>query len=214
MSSEDLTNLRREYRSSTLDELDVDLNPFVQFDKWFQQTLNARVPEPNAMVLATATPEGRPSVRMVLLKSFDERGFVFFTNYESRKSLELLLNAHAALLFYWQELERQVRIEGSVEKVSRKETEEYFQTRPPESKLGAWASKQSSVIPGRGVLEQKAADLKEKYRDQDVPAPPFWGGFRVQPTLFEFWQGRANRLHDRIRYTLSGGVWTIERLSP
>ena len=150
---------------------------------------------------------------MVLLKSFDERGFVFFTNYESRKSLELLLNAHAALLFYWQELERQVRIEGSVEKVSRKETEEYFQTRPPESKLGAWASKQSSVIPGRGVLEQKAADLKEKYRDQDVPAPPFWGGFRVQPTLFEFWQGRANRLHDRIRYTLSGGVWTIERLS-
>jgi pyridoxamine 5'-phosphate oxidase len=214
MSSEDLTNLRREYRSSTLDELDVDLNPFVQFDKWFQQTLNARVPEPNAMVLATATPEGRPSVRMVLLKSFDERGFVFFTNYESRKSVELLLNAHAALLFYWQELERQVRIEGSVEKVSRKETEEYFQTRPPESKLGAWASKQSSVIPGRGVLEQKAADLKEKYRDQDVPAPPFWGGFRVQPTLFEFWQGRANRLHDRIRYTLSGGVWTIERLSP
>jgi len=214
MSSEDLTNLRREYRSSTLDELDVDLNPFVQFDKWFQQTLNARVPEPNAMVLATATPEGRPSVRMVLLKSFDERGFVFFTNYESRKSVELLLNAHAALLFYWQELERQVRIEGSVEKVSRKETEEYFQTRPPESKLGAWASKQSSVIPGRGVLEQKAADLKEKYRDQDVPAPPFWGGFRVQPTIFEFWQGRANRLHDRIRYTLSGGVWTIERLSP
>ena len=214
MSSEDLTNLRREYRSSTLDELDVDLNPFVQFDKWFQQTLNARVPEPNAMVLATATPEGRPSVRMVLLKTFDERGFVFFTNYESRKSVELLLNAHAALLFYWQELERQVRIEGSVEKVSRKETEEYFQTRPPESKLGAWASKQSSVIPGRGVLEQKAADLKEKYRDQDVPAPPFWGGFRVQPTLFEFWQGRANRLHDRIRYTLSGGVWTIERLSP
>ena len=214
MSSEDLTNLRREYRSSTLDELDVDLNPFVQFDKWFQQTLNAQVPEPNAMVLATATPEGRPSVRMVLLKSFDERGFVFFTNYESRKSVELLLNAHAALLFYWQELERQVRIEGSVEKVSRKETEEYFQTRPPESKLGAWASKQSSVIPGRGVLEQKAADLKEKYRDQDVPAPPFWGGFRVQPTIFEFWQGRANRLHDRIRYTLSGGVWTIERLSP
>lgn len=214
MSSEDLTRLRREYQSCTLDELDVDLNPLVQFDLWFRQSLNAQIPEPNAMALATATPEGRPSVRMVLLKSFDDRGFVFFTNYEGRKSQELSLNPHVALVFYWRELERQARIEGVVEKVSRRETEEYFQTRPLESKLGAWASKQSSVIQERGVLEQKMADLKEKYRDQDIPAPPFWGGFRLQPTLFEFWQGRPSRLHDRIRYVLNGGVWTIERLSP
>ena len=214
MSSNDLSNLRTEYSRHSLDESDVDLNPFVQFDLWFQQALNARLPEPNAMALATATPDGKPSARMVLLKGFDERGFVFFTNYEARKSAEILQNSHAALLFYWPELERQVRIEGVVERTARKESDEYFQTRPIESRLGALASKQSSVIPGRGVLEQRVTDLREKYRDQEIPTPPSWGGFRVGPVVFEFWQGRANRLHDRIRYTLEGGVWTIERLSP
>jgi pyridoxamine 5'-phosphate oxidase len=214
MTLNDLSSLRKEYSRHSLDESDVDLSPFAQFDLWFQQTLNAGLPEPNAMALATATTDGKPSVRMVLLKGFDERGFVFFTNYEGRKSIELLQNPHAALCFYWPELERQVRIEGTVEKITRRESEEYFHTRPLDSKLGAWASKQSSVIPGRGVLEQKMADLREKYRDQEIPAPSSWGGFRVQPAVFEFWQGRANRLHDRICYTLAGGVWTIERLAP
>jgi pyridoxamine 5'-phosphate oxidase len=214
MNPDELTNLRKEYSRHVLDENDVDLNPFVQFDDWFQQALNARLPEPNAMSLATATQDGKPSTRMVLLKLYDERGFVFFTNYEGRKSVELLQNPYAALLFYWAELERQVRIEGSVEKTSRKESEEYFATRPFESKLGAWASKQSSVIPGRGVLEQKTADLRTKYNNEEVPIPPAWGGFRVQPRVFEFWQGRPDRLHDRVRYTLEGGVWTIEHLSP
>ena len=214
MSLNDLSSLRKEYSRHSLDEADVDLNPFAQFNVWFQHAQNAGLPEPNAMALATAAIDGKPSARMVLLKGFDERGFVFFTNYEGRKSLELLQSSHAALLFYWPELERQVRIEGAVEKTTRKESEEYFQTRPLESKLSAWASRQSSVIPGRGILEQKMADLREKYRDQEIPAPPSWGGYRVQPAAFEFWQGRANRLHDRIRYTLEGGVWTIERLSP
>ncbi len=214
MSSNDLSSLRTEYSRHSLDESDVDFNPFTQFDLWFQQALNAELPEPNAMALATATADGKPSARMVLLKGFDERGFVFFTNYEARKSVELSQNSHAALLFYWPELERQVRVEGTVEKTTRRESEEYFQTRPPENRLGAWASKQSSVISGRGVLDQKMADLREKYRDQEIPAPPSWGGFRVRPVVFEFWQGRANRLHDRIQYTLEGGVWAIERLSP
>lgn len=166
------------------------------------------------MALATATGEGKPSVRMVLLKGYDDRGFVFFTNYEGRKSSELLQNPNAALLFYWSELERQVRIEGSVEKTSRQESEEYFNTRPLESRLGAWASRQSEVIPGRSDLERKVSDLKERYANRDVPVPPFWGGFRLQPLAIEFWQGRENRLHDRIRYLLRGGVWVIERLSP
>lgn len=214
MSSDDLARLRREYSRHALSETDVDLNPFVQFDHWFQEALRSRLPEPNAMALATATGEGKPSVRMVLLKGYDDRGFVFFTNYEGRKSSELLQNPNAALLFYWSELERQVRIEGSVEKTSRQESEEYFNTRPLESRLGAWASRQSEVIPGRSDLERKVSDLKERYANRDVPVPPFWGGFRLQPLAIEFWQGRENRLHDRIRYLLRGGVWVIERLSP
>ena len=192
----------------------MDLNPFVQFHQWFQEAYKAQLPDPTAMVLATATSEGKPSARVVLLKSYDERGFVFFTNYEGRKSSELSENPNAALLFYWGPLERQVRIEGSVEKTSRQESEEYFKTRPVESRLGAWASRQSSVIPGRSDLERKVADLKGLYANREIPLPPFWGGFRVEPRAFEFWQGRENRLHDRIRYSLLGGVWVIERLSP
>lgn len=214
MNVDDLARMRKEYSHQTLSESDVDLNPFVQFDRWYQEMLNAQPLEPNAMVLATATADGRPSARVVLLKGHDERGFVFFTNYEGRKSSELLQNPFAALLFYWGELERQVRIEGTVEKTSRRESEDYFKTRPLESRLGAWASKQSSVIPSRSDLEQKVVDLKNRFADRDVPIPPFWGGFRLQPQVFEFWQGRENRLHDRIRYSLRGGVWVTERLSP
>jgi len=214
MKNDDLANIRREYSRHALSEEDVDLNPLVQFHQWFQQANDARLDDPTAMVLATATSDGKPSARMVLLKSYDERGFVFFTNYEGRKSAELLENPYAALLFYWGPLERQVRIEGNVEKTSRQESEEYFKTRPVESRLGAWASRQSRVIPGRSDLEQKVSDLKEKFANREIPLPPFWGGFRVEPCVFEFWQGRENRLHDRIRYSLLGGVWVIERLSP
>jgi len=214
MNSEDLARLRREYTRRALDEAEVDLNPFVQFARWFGEAVRADVAEPNAMVLATASAEAKPSARVVLLKGFDDRGFVFFTNYEGRKSVELGENPNAALLFFWEELERQVRIEGVTEKTPKQESEEYFKTRPAESRLSAWASRQSSVIAGRGVLEQRMADLNARYADQNIPLPPNWGGFRVQPFLFEFWQGRESRLHDRIRYSLRGGVWEIERLSP
>ena len=214
MNSDDLARVRKEYSRHALSETDVDLNPFVQFNRWLDEALASRLPEPNAMALATASGDVKPSVRMVLLKGYDDRGFVFFTNYEGRKSSELLKNPNAALLFYWSELERQVRIEGTVEKTSRQESEEYFKTRPLESRLGAWASRQSEVIPGRSDLERKVSDLKESYANREVPVPPFWGGFRLQPQVFEFWQGRENRLHDRIRYSLQGGVWVIERLAP
>jgi pyridoxamine 5'-phosphate oxidase len=215
MSPDDLARVRKEYSRHSLDEqLDVDLNPFVQFHHWFEEAMNAQLPEPNAMVLATASTDSKPSARVVLLKGFDERGFVFYTNYEGRKSVELTANPQAAVLFFWGELERQVRIEGTVERTSRQESEEYFRTRPLESRLSAWASKQSSVIPSRGYLEQKMSDLKSRYENLDIPLPPNWGGFRLQPEDFEFWQGRENRLHDRVRYTLQGGVWQIERLSP
>jgi pyridoxamine 5'-phosphate oxidase len=166
------------------------------------------------MVLATASADGKPSARVVLLKAFDERGLVFFTNYEARKSVELAENPQAALLFVWTELERQIRIEGSVEKTSKQEAEDYFKTRPYESRLSAWASRQSSVVPSRGYLEQKMSDLRSHYENREIPLPPFWGGFRLEPSMFEFWQGRENRLHDRIRYSLHGGVWHIDRLSP
>jgi pyridoxamine 5'-phosphate oxidase len=213
-SSEDLARVRKEYSRHSLDELDVDLNPFVQFQQWFAQAIKAELPEPSAMALATATPDGRPSARMVLLKGFDERGFVFYTNYEGRKSVELAANPQAAVLFFWVELERQVRIEGTVEKTSKQESEEYFKTRPLDSRLSAWASKQSSIIPSRSFLEQKMSDLELRYGNREIALPPFWGGFRIQPQVFEFWQGRENRLHDRVRYMLQGGVWHIERLSP
>lgn len=214
LSSDDLARVRKEYSRHSLDELDVDLNPLAQFHLWFQEAMKAELPEPNAMVLATATLEGKPSARVVLLKGFDDRGLVFFTNYEGRKSVELAENPQAALLFFWVELERQVRIEGTVERISKHESEEYFRTRPLESRLSAWASRQSSVIPSRSFLEQKMSDLKSHFGNQEIPLPPFWGGFRLQPQAFEFWQGRENRLHDRVLYSLQEGVWRIERLSP
>jgi len=213
-STDDLARMRKEYSRHPLDELDVDLNPFVQFHQWFHEATQAELPEPNAMVLATASPDGKPSARVVLLKGFDERGFVFYTNYEGRKSVELTANPQAAIVFFWGELERQMRIEGTVEKTTKQESEEYFKSRPIESRLSAWASKQSSVIPSRSYLERKMSDLNSRYGNREVPLPPFWGGFRLDPQVFEFWQSRENRLHDRVRYALQGGVWHIERLSP
>lgn len=210
-----VSDLRREYTLAGLKEADLDLNPFRQFDKWFQQALAAQLPEPNAMTLATVNREGKPSARMVLLKGFDERGFVFFTNYESRKGQELAGNPHAALVFYWAELERQVCIAGQVDRVSRKESEEYFQSRPLGSQLGTLASRQSQVVSGREFLEDRLRQLEEEYANRAIPLPPYWGGFRLAPSSLEFWQGRPNRMHDRLRYTpRSDQHWLIERLSP
>jgi pyridoxamine 5'-phosphate oxidase len=210
-----LADLRREYLDAGLNEADVDPDPIRQFGLWFQQALAAGVPEPNAMTLATATPEGRPSARTVLLKGCDQAGFTFFTNYESRKGRELAANPWASLVFFWVELGRQVHIEGQAERVSPAESDAYFRGRPPGHQLGAWASRQSEVVPGRAVLEQRLAELTAQYAGREVPRPPYWGGFRVRPVEIEFWQGRPNRLHDRLLYrrALPEG-WRIERLSP
>jgi pyridoxamine 5'-phosphate oxidase len=186
----------------------------VQFGRWFADAEAADLIEPNAMTLATADAGGRPSARMVLLKAFDQRGFVFYTNYGSRKAGELTGNPAAALVFWWPPLERQVRVEGGVERVTREESEAYFRTRPLGSRLGAWASEQSRVIVGRVDLERRLEELEARYGDGEVPLPPFWGGYRVHPEVVEFWQHRPNRLHDRLRYRRVPGGWTIERLSP
>jgi len=210
-----LSDLRREYTRAGVKESDLDPNPFKQFDRWFQQALAAGLPEPNAMTLATATLDGKPSARIVLLKGFDERGFVFFTNYESQKGRELATNPQAALVCYWIELERQVRVSGRVSQVSSEESETYFRSRPLGSQLGAWASQQSEVVGGRKILEDRLEQLTQEYHTKPVPLPPNWGGYRVAPETIEFWQGRANRLHDRLRYTVqSSSQWLIERLSP
>ncbi len=207
-----MADLRRDYALAGLAEGDLAATWLEQFDRWFGEA--AGLVEPNAVVLATATPDGVPSARTVLLKDYDERGLVVFTNLTSRKGREALANPRATLLFAWVELERQVVVEGAVEQVSREETEAYFRSRPRGSRLGAWTSHQSSVIPGREVLEQRQAELEERYADQDVPVPDFWGGLRVVPTAVEFWQGRPSRLHDRLRYRLAGDAWVVERLSP
>jgi pyridoxamine 5'-phosphate oxidase len=210
-----ISNQQKVYKLSGLVENDLDPNPFVQFGKWYQQAAAANLAEPNAMTLATATKDGLPSARMILLKGFDENGFVFYTNYESQKGRELAENPNAALVFYWAELERQIRIAGAVSKVSRAESESYFNSRPAGSRLGAWASRQSRVIPSRETLEEQLKELEAEYQDREAPTPPFWGGYRLSPQAFEFWQGRPDRLHDRLRYTRQAdGRWVIERLSP
>jgi pyridoxamine 5'-phosphate oxidase len=210
-----IADLRREYALARLDERDVSHDPIVEFARWFAEAQEAEVLEANAMTLATATAAGAPSARIVLLKAFDERGFVFFTDYRSRKGGELEANPRAALVFYWGELERQVRITGGVALTSREESEQYFQGRPLGSRLGAWASHQSRVIPGRAALEQDLREVEERYGDGEVPLPPHWGGYRLVPDAIEFWQGRASRLHDRIRYVREAGKgWRVERLSP
>jgi len=187
-------------------------SPFEQFDAWFADAVTAGLPEPNAMALATSV-DGRPSVRMVLLKERDARGFVFFTNYGSRKGRELADNPHAALLFFWATLQRQIRIEGSVERVSREESAAYFRTRARGAQVGAWASVQSEVVT-RQALDARVKEIEAEYEGREIPVPPFWGGFRVKPATFEFWQGRNHRLHDRLRYVPDGTGWRIERLAP
>ena len=209
-----LSELRQNYSLGGLSESEAGDDPFALFRTWFDQALAAGIAEPNAFVLATANEHGVPAARLVLLKALDDRGFTFFTNYDSRKGREMDANPHVAMVFPWHALERQVRIEGTVEKVTAAESDEYFANRPLGSRLGAWASAQSAVIPDREFLERRHAELKEKYPDGNVPRPPNWGGYRVLPTAIEFWQGRPSRLHDRILFTRRNGTWIKERLAP
>ena len=210
-----MDKLRREYTDAGLDERDVDANPFKQFEQWFQEAINAKIDLPDAMTLATATTDGMPSARIVLLRGHDERGFVFYTDYESQKGKELAANPNAALVCYWRELDRQVRITGRVSKVSRENSNNYFQTRPVDSRLAALASKQSEVIPNRAVLEERFKALAAQYQNEDIPLPSDWGGYRLSPNMIEFWSGRPSRLHDRLRYTReSDDGWRLERISP
>lgn len=209
-----LSEIRTEYQLASLDSSHMLAEPFAQFDKWFKEALESEVLEVNAMNLATATPDGKPSNRMVLLKGLDDKGFVFFTNYHSDKGQMLAVNPHAALNFFWQELERQVRIEGVIEKVSHEESDEYFAARPKGAQIGAWVSEQSREIDNRDVLDQRLEELTKHYEHEEVIRPPHWGGYRLIPENVEFWQGRPNRLHDRLKYIRTGEGWKLVRLAP
>lgn len=209
-----LADLRRSYVLGSLNETDVASDPIAQFERWFEEALNARLPEPNAMTLATVDASGQPSARIVLLKGVDARGFTFFTNYESRKGVDMAVNPRAALLFHWVQLERQVRVEGTVRKVTEAESDAYFASRPLGSRIGAWASEQSREVPDRTIIEQREAAFRQQF-GENPPRPPHWGGYLVEPTRIEFWQGRPSRLHDRIVYLRQpDGAWRIARLSP
>lgn len=210
-----VANLREDYRAKTLERKDVVDDPILQFQHWFDEAVAANQKEPNAMTLATASPEGMPSARIVLLKGYSNEGFIFYTNYESKKGQELINNPNAALVFCWLEMERQIRIEGKVEQLSAEASAAYFHSRPKGSQIGAWVSPQSEVIKDRSVLEDKLVELQAQYADAEkLPCPPHWGGFIVRPSLIEFWQGRSSRLHDRLRYTQENGHWKIDRLAP
>jgi pyridoxamine 5'-phosphate oxidase len=213
MTIPSIADLRKDYTQAGL--ASGHPNPFRQFEQWFEQALAAQLLEPNAMTLATVSPDGWPNARIVLLKGFDDRGLVFYTNYRSQKGRELAANPQAALVFLWGDLERQVRVRGTVEKATADETDAYYHSRPLGSQLGAWASTQSDVIPSREFLEQRMSELEVEYQGREVPRPDHWGGFRVVPTEFEFWQGRSSRLHDRLRYQRqANGDWQIDRLAP
>lgn len=209
-----IADIRKDYKQHSLDEADIAADPFAQFDRWWNEALAAEVDEVNAMTLASATKAGMPSARIVLLKGYDKNGFVFFTNYESAKGKELQENPYAALVFFWKELERQVRIEGRVEKVRAEESDEYFHSRPEGSRIGAWASPQSAIISNRNIIETNVEQYTKRFAEQLIPRPAYWGGYRVIPTAFEFWQGRSSRLHDRFQYTQLNESWKVERLAP
>jgi len=213
-NSKSINNLQREYKLNKLSEETVQKNTFNQFEKWFNEVMKVGLIEPNAMILATADDKAKPSVRVVLLKEFSSNGFTFFTNYKSKKGKNLTENSFAALLFFWAELERQVRVEGIITKISRTESKKYFDTRPIDSRLAAWTSEQSKMIPSRDYLDTKFQILKRQFKGKHIPLPPDWGGFRLVPEYFEFWQGRESRLHDRICYKKSKSSWKIFRLSP
>jgi len=215
MNEQDIQNLRQDYNSAALSEKDINPNPIKQFDKWFNEALDANVHEPNAMTLATATTDGRPSARIVLLKGFNNDGFMFYTNYLSRKGKEIAKNPLASVVFFWGSMERQVRIEGTIEKLSREQSEDYFHSRPKGSQLGAVASPQSQEIAGREILDNKLKGLEAEYADKQVPKPSYWGGYLLKPRIVEFWQGRSNRLHDRLVYKKTDNKnWKIVRLAP
>ncbi len=207
-------DMRLDYRLKKLSKNSLNQDPFTQFKDWLEEAVRSQLIEPNAMSLATTTKSGKPSCRTVLLKGFDTRGFMFYTNLESRKASELNENPQASAIFWWRDLERQVLLEGPVETVSQEESCLYFARRPRASQISAWASHQDAVISSRQLLEEQYRQMDERFRDQSVPKPPFWGGFRLVPERFEFWQGRADRLHDRFQYVLEHGVWKIDRLSP
>jgi len=214
MNSTYTNNGKKNNQINELNESSINKNPFIQFANWYKSIINSKLKEPTAMTLSTADVNGNPSARIVLLKEFDDRGFIFYTNYESRKGKDLKENPKAALNFFWDEPARQIRIEGKIEKVSKEASKKYFSTRPRESRIGAWVSAQSSVIPNRKFLENKFDELEKKFNNEEIPLPEFWGGYRVIPNYFEFWQGRENRLHDRICYKKENDEWKIFRLAP
>ena len=209
-----IADIRKDYKLQSLHENEVAANPTEQFTTWWNEAISSNIDEVNAMTLATSSTNGKPDARIVLLKGYDENGFVFFTNYQSRKAQELAANPFATLVFFWKELERQVRIEGTVEKIAAADSDAYFNSRPVGSRIGAWASPQSTVISDRNLLEENVKQLELQYADGNIPRPEHWGGYVVKPTQVEFWQGRSSRLHDRIRYKLNNNSWIIERLAP
>lgn len=214
MMNQSIADIRKDYKLKSLLEQDVKSNPVDQFSDWWNEAVSSQIEEVNAMTLATATQGGLPSARIVLLKGFTYEGFKFYTNYESHKGTELALNPHAALVFFWKELERQIRVEGTVEKLSEEDAEAYFKTRPAASRIGAWASPQSTTIAGRETIEENVLKYKAQFGEENIPKPPHWGGYIVRPLKIEFWQGRRSRLHDRIQYTRQNEDWKIERIAP